>query len=115
MMIISNASMIVLARLGSPLIKMHNIYSVLVYGVPGDLVDDHVRMSESTCPKALYKFFRYVVRVLGPAYLQQPNAKDTTQLLEINAARGFSGMLGNIDCMHWEGNNFPFPLQGMYK
>ena len=29
---------------------------MLAYGVPNDLVDEYVRMSESTCLEALYRF-----------------------------------------------------------
>ena len=78
---------------------------MLAYGVPGDLVDEYVRMSESTCLEALYRFCRAVVQVFGAKYLRQPNAEDTTRLLEVNAAIGFPGMLGSIDCMHWDWRN----------
>jgi len=75
---------------------------MLAYEVPGDLVDEYVRMSESICLKALYRFCRVVVTVFGPEYLRELNAADTTRLLEINAARGSPGMLSSIDCVHWE-------------
>ena len=80
--------------------KCTSAIHMLAYGVPGDLVDEYVRMSESTCLEALYRFCRAVVAVFGPEYLQESNVTDTAQLLEINAARGFPGMLGSIDCMH---------------
>ena len=73
---------------------------MLAYGIPGDLVDEYVRMSETTCLMSMYKFFQAVIEVFGPEYLRQSTTADTERLLATNAARGFPGMLGSIDCMH---------------
>ncbi|XP_020151597.1 uncharacterized protein [Aegilops tauschii subsp. strangulata] len=69
---------------------------MLAYGIPGDLVDEYVRMSESTCLLSLYSFCMAVVEVFGPEYLREPNSTDTERLLAINVERGFPGMLGSI-------------------
>ena len=36
-------------------------------------------------------------------------------MLSINESSGFSGMIGNIDCMHWEWRNYPFGWLGQYN
>ena len=87
---------------------------MLAYAVPGDLIDEYVRMSESTCLESLYKFCKVVIVVFGREYLREPTAEDTARLLAMNASRGFPGMLGSIDCMHWEWN-CPSAWQGQYK
>ena len=73
---------------------------MLAYGIPGDLGDEYVRTSESTCLLSMYSFCTAVVEVFGPKYLRGPTFTDIQRLLAINAKRGFPGMLGSIDYMH---------------
>jgi hypothetical protein len=87
----------------------------LAYGVPGDLIDEYMCMSESTCHETMYRFCKDVIAVFGKYHLREPNTEDTTHLLAINESRGFSGMLGSIDCMHWQWKNCPFGCQGQFK
>ena len=54
---------------------------MLSCGVPGDLIDEYVRMSESTCLDSMYKFCKAVIAVFGPEYLREPTPQDTTCLL----------------------------------
>ncbi|KAI4989028.1 hypothetical protein ZWY2020_036345 [Hordeum vulgare] len=88
---------------------------MLAYGVPGDLVDEYVCMSESTCLESPCKICKTVIDVFGPEYLREPTPEDTTRLLAMNASTGFSWMLGSIDCMHMEWKNCPSAWQGQYK
>ncbi|XP_071676980.1 uncharacterized protein [Lolium perenne] len=87
----------------------------LAYGSPPDTTTDDLRMAELTCSQTLYRFCHAVIPVFGKYYLRAPRADYTTRILENNAAEGFLGMLGSIDCMHWGLKNCPFSRQGIYK
>jgi hypothetical protein len=56
-----------------------------------------------------------VDEIFGEQYLRYPNEADTNRLLAIGAQKGFPGMLGSIDCMHWAWKNCPYEKQGQYK
>jgi hypothetical protein len=66
---------------------------MLAYGISGDLVDEYVRMSESTCLLSMYSFCTAVVKAFGPEYLREPSAADIEMLLAINAERAFRACL----------------------
>ena len=85
---------------------------MLAYGIPADLVDDNLAMGESQSIKCVKRFTVAIVEVFGPEYLRSPNAQDIARLLEQNAKRGFPGMLGSIDCMHWRWKNCPAAWHG---
>ena len=87
----------------------------LAYGVPADSLDDYLRMFETTAVEATFRFCKALVAVFGPVYQRSPNEADTSRLLAQGEARGFPGMLGSIDCMHWTWKNCPFAWQGMYR
>jgi hypothetical protein len=65
---------------------------MLVYGLAGDLIDEYMRMSESTCIESMYRFYQAVIEVFGEVYLREPNMEDTQRLLSINEKNGFPGM-----------------------
>ena len=60
---------------------------MFAYEIPGDFVDEYVRMSESTYLKSMYNFCKAVVTVFDPKYLREPTVAATTRLLAINAVK----------------------------
>jgi hypothetical protein len=88
---------------------------MLAHGIAGDLIDEYLRMSETTCLESMYKFCKAVIAVSGTVYLREPTVENTARLLSINEGRGFLGMIESIDCMHWEWKNYPFAWQEKYN
>ena len=88
---------------------------MLTYGVPADATDEYVRIGESTALESLRKFVDAVVEIFGDEYLRYPNEADIARLLAMGEKKGFPGMLGSIDCMHWAWKNCPYDKQGQYK
>ena len=88
---------------------------MLTYGVPADATDEYVRIDESTALESLRKFVAAVVEIFGDEYLRYPNEADIARLLAMGEKKGFPGMLGSIDCMHWAWKNCPVELHGQYK
>ena len=87
---------------------------ILAYGIPTDAVDEYVRIGDSTANLAVDMFCRAVISAFEGVYLRAPNTADVARLLEVGASRGFPGMLGSLDCMHWEWRNCPTAWKGMF-
>ena len=46
--------------------------------------------------------------------MRKPNNEDIATLLAHDKMRGFSGMLGSVDCIHWKWKNCPCAWKGQY-
>ena len=100
-------------RLGMSLIqKCTAAIRVLAYGTPPDVHDECLRMSEQVIRKSVMKFVEGVIANFGNEYLRSPTEEDMARLLHIGEQRGFPGMMGSIDCMHWEWKNCPTAWAG---
>ncbi|XBJ09315.1 hypothetical protein VPH35_014411 [Triticum aestivum] len=55
-----------------------------------------------------------IKEVFGAEYLQRPTPADIQRLLQMGEVHGFPGMLGSLDCMHWEWKNCPVAWKGQF-
>ena len=87
---------------------------MLAYGSPADLMDESFGIAETTTLECLIKFVQAIRHIYGEKYLRKPNDEDIQRLLQVGEARGFPGMLGSLDCMHWRWGNCPVAWKGQF-
>ncbi|XP_072147811.1 uncharacterized protein [Setaria viridis] len=98
----------------SPLIKCTAAMRMLAYGTPADSLDENLKIGKSTTLECLGIFAQGVIETFGPEFLRPPTVEETERILQFNESRGFPGMLGSIDCMHWVWKNCPVAWRGQY-
>ncbi|XP_021861051.1 uncharacterized protein [Spinacia oleracea] len=103
-------------RLGASTIqKCTAAIRMLAYGCAADQVDEYLKLGPSTAKECLTHFVDGVIREFSTEYLRKPTSEDLVRLLRQGEERGFRGMMGSIDCMHWEWKNCPAGWKGMYQ
>ncbi|KAH9609463.1 hypothetical protein KSS87_001559 [Heliosperma pusillum] len=107
----------ILGKLPPEIVKQYLLAAlrVLAYGTSTDSVDEYLRMSDTAIRDSLKLFVDGVIDNFETQYLCRPTPQDLARLLHMGEARGFSGMLGSIDCMHWEWKNCPTSWAGQYS
>ncbi|XP_052137304.1 uncharacterized protein LOC127755649 [Oryza glaberrima] len=98
----------------SPLQKCTAVMRMLAYSACADETDEYCRIGGTTAYESLDRFCRGVIEIFGPEYLRKPTVDDVQRILQMHEERGFPGMLGSIDCMHWKWKNCPNGWKGMY-
>ena len=87
---------------------------MLAYGLAPDAVDEYLRMGQTTTRKSLVHFYEGVIKHFQNEYLRSPTDEDLRRILYQNEMRGFPGMIGSVDCMHWEWKNCPMAWTTQY-
>ncbi|XP_062005599.1 uncharacterized protein LOC133722743 [Rosa rugosa] len=95
--------------------KMTAALRMLAYGAGADQCAEYCRMAKSTSVAAFQQFTRGIVDLYLAEYLRAPTAVDLRRLLAKAERRGFPGMIGSIDCMHWQWKNCPTGWAGEYS
>ncbi|XP_070672101.1 uncharacterized protein [Malus domestica] len=87
---------------------------MLAYGAYADQVDEIVKMGKSIVLESLIWFCSAIEALYTNEYLRKPTPRDMRRLLNKGKMRGFPGMIGSIDCMHWTWKNCPSAWQIAY-
>jgi hypothetical protein len=98
----------------SPLAKCTTAMRMLAYGLSADAVDEYIKIGGTTALECLRKFCKGIIQLYEPIYLRAPNADDLQRILQVSEMRGFPGMIGSIDCMHWKWKNCPTAWEGQF-
>ncbi|XP_042033414.1 uncharacterized protein LOC121779977 [Salvia splendens] len=99
----------------SPLQKCMIVVRQLAYGGTADMFDEYLQVGESIGRERLKNFCQGVRETFRDTYMQKPTVADCQFLLDLHGrTHNFPGMLGSIDCMHWEWTNCPTAWRGQY-
>ena len=75
---------------------------MLAYGMTADAVDEYIKIGGTTALECLRRFCKGIIQMYEKVYLRAPTEDDLQRILHASEMRGFPGMIGSIDCMHWE-------------
>lgn len=98
-----------------PIVRITAALRMLAYGIAADALDEYLQMSEDSVLLSTKAFCEEVIAAFGEEYLREPTTTDLTRIMRVNAARGFPGCVGSIDCQHWEWRNCPMAWAGQFK
>ncbi|KAJ9560431.1 hypothetical protein OSB04_005591 [Centaurea solstitialis] len=99
----------------SPLQKCTSAIRQLAYGTAADATDEYLQMSETTSRECFTNFCEGIIHLYMRRYLRKPTANDVQLLFALHEQQhGLPGMLGSIDCMHWDWKNCPVAWRGQY-
>jgi len=98
----------------SPLQKCTAAIRQLATGSAADELDEYLKIGETTAMEAMKNFVKGVIDIFGDKYLRRPTVEDTERLLKVGETRGFPGMFGSVDCMHWQWERCPTAWKGQF-
>ncbi|XP_047941042.1 uncharacterized protein LOC125188307 [Salvia hispanica] len=87
----------------------------LAYGGTTDMFDEYLHIGETNARECMEFFCQGIREIFGDTYLRKPTPQNCQDLMAMHGSQhGFPGMLGSIDCMHWEWKNCPSAWKGLF-
>jgi hypothetical protein len=75
----------------------------LAYDIAAYTIDGYLKLGKTTALECLEYYCSGIIEYFGDEFLRRPVVAETQHWLAKAEERGFPGMLGSIDCMHWHG------------
>ena len=99
----------------TPIQKCTSAIRQLASGNPPDEFDEYLGMSARTSRECLEYFCNMIILLYGKEFLRAPTSHDIAILYEAHEEKhGIPGMIGSIDCTHWDWRNCPTSLRGQF-
>nr|GEW43301.1 hypothetical protein [Tanacetum cinerariifolium] len=105
------------SRLGlSVILKCTSAICQLAYGTSLDAFDEYLQGAERCSRECLWNFTKCIYILYAEEFLRKPNLEDVQHVYELHERKhALPGMLGSIDCMHWEWTKCPKALHDQFK
>jgi hypothetical protein len=68
---------------------------------------EYLKLEKTTALECIEYYCSDIIECFGDEFLHRPTVVDNQCLLAKVEERGFLGMLGSIDYMHWQWHNCP--------
>ncbi|KAK9047947.1 hypothetical protein SSX86_033091 [Deinandra increscens subsp. villosa] len=95
--------------------KVTSALRVLAYGTTTDINDEYLKMAKKTTRDTLEHFAKGMRILYGPRYLRKSTWNDLQLLYDQHDKKyGLPGMIGSIDCKHWQWDNCPTAWKDQY-
>ncbi|GJZ25015.1 ALP1-like protein isoform X1 [Tanacetum coccineum] len=99
-----------------PILKCTSAIRQMAYGTAPDAFDEYLQIAERTSRECLDHFTKCIHVLYHNNFLRRPTATDIQKTYQLHEEKhGLPGMLGSIDCMHWDWKNCPKALHGQFK
>ncbi|GKE36900.1 ALP1-like protein [Tanacetum coccineum] len=99
-----------------PILKCTSVIRQLAYGTAPDAFDEYLQIDARTSRECLDNFTKCIHVLYNHKFLRRPSATDIEKTYKLHEEKhGLPGMLGSIDCMHWDWKNCPKSLHGQFK
>ncbi|GKB43580.1 ALP1-like protein isoform X1 [Tanacetum coccineum] len=99
-----------------PILKITSVIRQLAYGTTPDEFDEYLQIVERCSRDCLDNFTKCIYILYVEEYLRKPSLEDIEKTYALHEEKhGLPGILGSIDCMHWDWKNCPKALHGQFK